>query len=143
MRPPPSVCFPLRASTASSRILRLAAFAIARRPRHPTLIRSSRRPGRRDHMRGQAITRLGRGARVLAVESNHAENQGQRDRIHETSRPSRRAPACARVALRKQARRRVRRSGAAKAIMRSAPGRPDRRDSDVAKALVSVIAAEN
>ena len=40
------------------------------------------------------------------------------------------------VALRKQARRRVRRSGAAKAIMGAAPGRPDPRDPDVAVALV-------
>ena len=39
------------------------------------------------------------------------------------------------VALRKRARRRVRRSGAAKAIMRPAPARRDRRNSDVAEAL--------
>ena len=41
------------------------------------------------------------------------------------------------VALRKQARRCVRRSGAARAIMRPAPARRDRRDSDVAKAITA------
>jgi hypothetical protein len=46
------------------------------------------------------------------------------------------------VALRKRARRRVRRSGAAKAIMRPAPARRGQRDSDVAEALVTVGMAQ-
>jgi len=39
------------------------------------------------------------------------------------------------VALRKCARRRLRRSAGANAIVRAAPGRDDRRDSDVAEAI--------
>ena len=46
------------------------------------------------------------------------------------------------VALRKRARRRVRRSAAAKAIMRPVPGRRDRRDSDVAEVLVTMNLGE-
>ena len=50
----------------------------------------------------------------------------------------RRGTTAERVALRKRARRCVRRSGAAKAIMRPAPARRDRCDSDVAIGIVSL-----
>jgi hypothetical protein len=57
--------------------------------------------------------------------------------LHEGDRPAGPALTIQIVALRKRARRRVRRSGAAKAITRATPGRDDRRDSDVAKGLIS------
>jgi hypothetical protein len=58
--------------------------------------------------------------------------EGSRYRIHEEQSP---AAVAAAVALRKRARRRLRRPAGANPIVRSAPGGDDRRDSDVAKAI--------